>query len=54
MILKKEEKFGADDKWVVRTKEKAELRLKKLGISHAKIKEVLESRGLKNLSSKVA
>jgi DNA-binding transcriptional MerR regulator len=30
------------------------LRLKKLGISHAKIKEVLEARGHKDLSSKVA
>ncbi len=54
LILKKEEKFWADDKRVIRTKEKAELRLKKLWISHAKIKEVLESRGLKDLSSKVA
>ena len=54
LILNKEEKFGPEDRWVKRTKEKAELRLKKLGISHAKIKEVLESRGQKDLSSKVA
>lgn len=54
LILKKEEKFGSDDRRVVRTKAQAELRLKKYGISHEKIKEVLESRGLKNLSSKVA
>lgn len=54
LILKKEEKFWSDDRRVIRTKEKAELRLKRLWISHAKIKEVLESRGLKDLSSKVA
>ena len=52
LILKKEQKFWADDRWVKRTKEKAELRLKKLWITHAQIKQALEARGLKSLSSK--
>ena len=54
LVLKKEAKFGAEDKWVVRTKEKAEARLKKYGIPMSKVKEVLESRGHKDLSSKIA
>lgn len=52
LILNKEEKFGSDDKWVRNEKAKAELRLKKLGITNAQIKEALEARGLKTLSSK--
>lgn len=54
LILKKEAKFGAEDKWVIRTKEKAEARLKKLGIPMTKVQEVLESRGHKDLLSKIA
>jgi hypothetical protein len=38
---------------VIRTKEKAELRLKKLGIPAIKVKEILERRGCKDLLSKV-
>ena len=48
LVLKKEVKFGAEDKWVIRTKEKAEARLKRFGIPMAKVKEVLESRGQKD------
>jgi hypothetical protein len=54
LVLKKEAKFGAEDKWVIRTKEKAEARLKKLGIPMTKVKEILESRGQKDLLSKIA
>ena len=54
LILKKEKKLWVDDRRVKRTKEKAELRLKKLGIPQIKVKEVLESRGHKDLLSKVA
>ena len=52
LILNKEDKFWPDDKWVRNEKRKAELRLKKLWITHAQIKEALEARGLKTLSSK--
>ena len=54
LVLKKEAKFGAEDKWVIRTKQKAEARLKKYGIPMTKVKEVLESRGQKDLLSKIA
>jgi hypothetical protein len=53
LILRKEAKFGAEDKRVIRTKEKAEQRLKKLGIPPTKVKEILERRGYKDLLSKV-
>ena len=52
MILNKESKFGPEDKWVRNEKRKAELRLKKLWVTNAQIKEALEARGLKSLSSK--
>ena len=52
LILNKEEKFGPEDKWVKNEKRKAELRLKKLWVTNAQIKEALEARGLKSLSSK--
>jgi len=48
LILKKESQ-GRDPKWVAKTKVKCLLRLKKYWISSAKIKEVLESRGLNDL-----
>jgi hypothetical protein len=54
LVLKKEAKFGTKDKWVMRTKEKAEARLKKFGIPMTKVKEVLESRGQKDLLSNIA
>lgn len=53
LVLKKEAKFGAEDKWVIRTKEKAIARLKKLGIPPVKVKELLEKRGYTDLLSKV-
>ena len=51
--MKKEAKFGVENKWVIRTKEKAVARLKKMGIAPIKVQEVLERRGHKDLSSKV-
>ncbi|MDR0606847.1 MAG: hypothetical protein LBG52_00460 [Candidatus Peribacteria bacterium] len=53
MTLRKEAKLGAEDKRVIRTKEKAIGRLQKMGIAPAKVKEVLENRSYKDLSSKV-
>jgi hypothetical protein len=53
LVLRKEAKFGAEDKWVIRTKEKAIARLKAFGIPATKVKEVLEARGHKDLLSKV-
>lgn len=52
LILNKENKFGPEDKWVRNEKKKAELRLNKLWVSNTQIKEALEARGLKSLSSK--
>jgi len=52
LILNKENKFGPEDKWVRNEKRKAELRLKKLWVTNKQIKEALEARGLKDLSSK--
>jgi len=49
LILKKEAKEW-ETKWVKKTKEKARLRLKKYGIHMIKIQEMLESKGLKELS----
>jgi hypothetical protein len=54
LTLKKEAKLGTDDKWVIRTKEKAIARLKEFGIPATKVQEVLTSRGHTDLSSKVA
>ena len=53
LILRKEAKLGADDKRVIRTKERAIARLKKMGIAPIKVKEVIEKRSYKDLSSKV-
>ena len=52
LILKKEAKFWPEDKWVKNEKRKAEARLKKLWITNNQIKEALEAKGLKTLSSK--
>ena len=53
LVLRKEAKLGADDKRVVRTKAKAVARLKAMGIAPIKVKEVIEKRSYKDLSSKV-
>jgi len=53
LVLKKAAKFGAGDKQVIRTKAKADARLKKLGIPMSKVEEILVSRGQKDLLSKV-
>jgi hypothetical protein len=52
LTLKKESKLGAENKWVVRTKEKALARLQKMGIPASTVQEILERRGHKDLSSK--
>ncbi|GHV23002.1 hypothetical protein FACS1894176_00560 [Bacteroidia bacterium] len=52
MTLRKEAKLGAENKWVIRTKEKALARLQKMGIPASRVQEILESRGHKDLSSK--
>lgn len=53
LVLKKEQKLGSADKWVVKTKANATARLKKYGIPMEKVKEVLESRGLTDLLSNI-
>jgi len=54
LVLKKEAKLGSNDKWVIRTKQKAEARLKKYSIPMTKVQEVLETRGYKDLLSKIS
>lgn len=51
-VLKKEAKQGTTA-WVKNAKEKAAAKLRKYGIPMRKVQEVLESRGLQDLSSKV-
>ncbi|HRX64096.1 MAG TPA: hypothetical protein P5060_03275 [Candidatus Absconditabacterales bacterium] len=53
LILKKEAKEG-ETKWIKNTKEKALNRLKKYGIPMRKVKEALDKKGLKDLSTKIA
>ncbi|HKL44164.1 MAG TPA: hypothetical protein VJ892_02720 [Candidatus Absconditabacterales bacterium] len=53
LVLKKEAKEG-ETKRVKNTKEKALARLKKYGIPMRQIKEALDRKGLKDLSSKIA
>lgn len=52
-VLKKEAKEGTTA-WVKNAKVKAEAKLKKYGIPMRKVQEVLTSRGLQDLSSKLA
>lgn len=52
-LLKREEKEGLTA-WIKNAKIKAAAKLKKYGIGQQKIKEVLETKGLAHLSSKVA
>jgi len=53
LILKKEAKQG-ETAWVKDAKQKALARLKKYGISMAQVKESLDRKWLKDLSSKIA
>ncbi|GHW02986.1 hypothetical protein AGMMS50249_7720 [candidate division SR1 bacterium] len=53
LTLRKEEKLGADDRWVKITKNKAIDRLRKMGTTPQQVKDVLENRTYKHLSSKV-
>ncbi|MDO4714577.1 MAG: hypothetical protein Q4B28_08330 [bacterium] len=52
-VLKKEAKEGTTA-WVKNAKVKATAKLKKYGIPMRKVQEVLESRGLQALSSKLS
>ena len=52
-LLKREEKEGLTA-WIKNAKVKAEAKLKKYGIPQQKVKEVLESKGLAHLSSKLS
>ena len=52
-LLKREEKEGLTA-WIKNAKVKAEAKLKKYGITQQKVKEVLESKGLAHLSSKLS
>ena len=52
-LLKREEKEGLTA-WIKNAKVKAEAKLKKYGISQQKVKEVLESKGLAHLLSKLS
>ena len=52
-LLKREEKEGLTP-WIKNAKVKAEAKLKKYGITQQKVKEVLESKGLAHLSSKLS
>jgi len=53
LILKKEAKEW-ETKWIKNTKEKALNRLKKYGIPMRKVKEALDKKWLKDLSTKIA
>lgn len=53
LCLRKEKKLWSQDKWVIRTKEKAIARLKKYGITPNQVKEVLAGRTYNDLSSNV-
>ncbi|HPC34482.1 MAG TPA: hypothetical protein PLP73_02375 [Candidatus Absconditabacterales bacterium] len=52
LVLKKESIQG-ETKWVKDTKQKALARLKKYGITMGQVKEALDRKGLKDLSSKI-
>lgn len=52
-LLKREEKEGLTA-WIKNAKVKAEIKLKKYGITQQKIKAVLETKGLAHLSSKLS
>ena len=52
-LLKREEKEGLTA-WIKNAKVKAEAKLKKYRIPQQKVKEVLESKGLAHLSSKLS
>ncbi len=53
LILKKES-VQWETKWIKNTKEKALARLKKYSINMGQVKEVLDRKWLKDLSSKIA
>lgn len=52
LVLKKEAMHG-ETKWTKNTKEKALARLKKYGITMWQVKDTLDKKGLKDLSSKI-
>ncbi len=52
LVLKKES-FQWETKWTKNTKEKSLARLKKYGITMNQVKEVLDRKWLKDLSSKI-